>query len=72
MTTKPVMQSLAAIDVSIKEAEYVSFWASPDAAKDFEQFGQLKKWAKASEKYSLDVNGRFDFDEVVAYIKKYC
>ena len=72
MTTKPVMEKLTAIDVSIKEHGYVSFWATSDAAKEFEQFGKLKKWEGDPEKYALDVGGRFNFNAVVAYIENYC
>lgn len=71
MTTKPVMQGPTAIDVAFKEQGYVSFWTTPDAAKEFEQFGGLKKWDEKPNKYTLYVDGRFDFDEVVAYIKDY-
>ena len=71
MTTKPVMQSPTAIDVAVKENGYVSFWAAPDAAKEFEQFGKLSKWEGDTEKYTLYVDGRFNFNAVVAYIKNY-
>ena len=71
MTTKPIMQKPIAIKFASKAQMYVSFWASPDAAKEFEQFGRIFKWGDDSEKYSLYINGRFDFDKVVAYIENY-
>ena len=72
MTTKPVMQNSPVIKFISKESGYISFYATPVAAKEFEQFGHIFEWGDDAEKYSLYVNGRFDFDEVLAYIKTYC
>ena len=72
MTTKTVMQKPIAINFASKKWSYVSFYATPVDAKEFEQFGQIFEWGGDAEKYSLYVDGRFDFDEVLAYIKTYC
>ena len=72
MTTKPVKQNSPIIKFTSKELSYVSFYATPVDAKEFEQFGQIFEWGDDGEKYSLYVDSRFDFDEVVAYIKNYC
>ena len=72
MTTKPVMQKLITIGVAKKEYNYVSFWAPADVVKEFEQFGKLTNWPSQPERYRLSVDGRFDFDEIVAYIENYC
>ena len=71
MITKPVKQNSPVIKFTSKASGYISFWASPDAAKEFEQFGCIFKWGDDSEKYSLYVNGSFGFDKVVAYIENY-
>ena len=71
MIAKPVMQNSPVINFTSKESGYISFWATPDAAKEFEQFGQIFEWGDGSEKYSLYIDDRFDFDEVLAYIKNY-
>ena len=70
MNNKPVMQKEVALDRAIKceGVQSISFWGTPDAAKDFEQFGHL---AEENGKYYLHLDGRYDFDEVVEYIKKY-
>ena len=71
MTTKPGMQSLTGIDYELTGPDYITFWAAPDVAKEFAQFGSFHKLAD-SDRYTLYVDGRFDFDEVLAYIKNYC
>ena len=72
MATKPVMQTPIAINFASKKWSYVSFYATPVDAKEFEQFGQIFEWGGDAEKYSLSVDHRFNFDEVVAYIECYC
>ena len=60
------------ITTVLPSLNHITFYATPDAASDFAQFGQLKKRQDAGlleARYSLDVNARYDFDEVVAYIK---
>lgn len=72
MTIKPVMQREVAIDTIIQATGYVSLWATPDAAQELAQYGEIYQWEEVANKYTLYVDGRFDFGEVVAYIKSFC
>ena len=64
----PEIQREVAIGSVIPTTRYVSFWATPDALPDFEQFGDLREQEDCKDKYGLIVDGRYDFDEVVAYV----
>ena len=74
MNDKAVPEKIhkVAIGMELSTARHVTFWAEPDVAAEFEKFGSLHKWRAFTDKYSLRVNGRFNFDEVVDYIKSFC
>jgi hypothetical protein len=65
---KPTIKREVAIKHITKNWRIV-FYASRDAAEDFSQYGTL--FSDPGNQYTLFVDGRFDFDEVVDYIKNY-
>ena len=67
---KPQIKREVAIKVSMPELDMISFYASPDAAQEFADFGELEL-VKGSSYYWLVIDARFDFAEVEAYIKAY-
>ena len=70
--TAPIMKRSAKIDVSIEKTGYISFWADADIANEFAQFGKMEQFTSTPNKHFLYVDGRFDFDEVAAYIENFC
>ena len=68
MNEKPIMNCKVAISVAIEQTRYITFWTDANIADKFEQFGNVEQCENETTKYSLSVDGRFDFDEVVAYI----
>lgn len=51
---------------------FISVDATPDAASDLSEFGRLEKAdSLGPNRYHLFVDARYNFDEVVAYIKNY-
>ncbi len=71
MTTTPVMQHEVAVDEVIQLQNYVTFWATPDAAQEFTQFGTVCPWKDIANKYHICIDKRYDFDEVVDYLQNY-
>ena len=70
--TKPTKQSEVAISFTDKIQYIIDLFASRDAAEDFATFGYISNNAHITEdEYTLFVDRRYDFDEVVAYIKEY-
>ncbi len=68
----PTMQSEVKIDHAIAGSVHVIYlYASPDAAADFGRFGLIERWTAKPDYYQLDVDARYDFAEVVAYIEAY-
>lgn len=68
MMGKPQPQVEVAIRV-ISPGVFVSFYATPDAASEFAEFGKLDD--EGTSKYILWVDTRYNFNEVVEYIKGY-
>ena len=67
---KPQLKREVAVDGYVKSVGMIYFYASSDAAAEFSEFGSLHK-DEHSEKYTLLIDRRFDFDEVLAYIQNY-
>ena len=67
---KPQIKREVAIKVSMQELGMICFYASPDAAQEFAEFGELEL-VRGSGYYCLRIDARFDFAEVEAYIKAY-
>lgn len=66
----PVMQREVAITAALADQNIIYLYATPDAASDFQRFGQVEPWAHP-DYYQITVDARYDFAEVVAYIKSY-
>lgn len=49
----------------------ITFAATPEAAKDLEDFGQVKPWTSVKDAYYLILDPRFDVEEVSDYINNY-
>ena len=66
---RPRMKCEMAIGYSIKEQRFISVHATRDAAAQLEGFGTI--YNDGNGKYSLTVDPRYDFDEVMAWISSY-
>lgn len=66
---KPQLKRELAIDIIHRSVNVIIFYASADAAEDFREFGHLQECGK--ERYSLIVDARYDFEEVLKYIENY-
>ena len=71
MKNKPVQKREVAIDVALHTTRRVVFYASNDAVTEFAEFGKLEAWQDTKEKYTLWVDARFDFNEVLEFIEGY-
>ncbi len=71
MNKKPVMKSEVGVDMVIKVISEINFYATEDAVTEFSEFGLVQKINLGSHYYKLTVDSRYDFDEVVAYMKSY-
>ena len=66
---KPRIKREVVITTAYPFQGIIRFYASREAASEFSEFGKLEDaWENA---YWLRVDPRFDFDEVLAYIKDY-
>lgn len=73
MIDKPQLQSEVAIVFAVPETRKIDFCATPDAAGDIAQFGDVMAYYTIRDRYLLNVDPRFNFDEVVAWIRQtYC
>lgn len=68
---KPMMKTEVAISEIMQEARYIWLYATPDAIDEFSGFGEAAKSTTTKDLYIIKVDARFDFDEVVEYIKGY-
>ena len=67
---KPVMKKEVEIDNFSRMMRTIYFYATNDAASDFAEYGYIEKYIYPNS-YRLIVDARFNFDEVVEYIKNY-
>ena len=70
---KPKMKKEIALDCAIQTSLSWSiyFYASQDAVVDVSTFGKVTSLQSKGDWYLLEVDRRFDFNEVVAYIQNY-
>lgn len=68
--TKPQMKTEIAISTFSLEHYWIGFYATPDAASAFSEFGDLRR-AEDTNYYSLGVDRRYDILDVVRYIQEY-
>lgn len=73
MSNKPQPKKEMSLDCAMQTSVdwSIYFYASEDAAADVSSFGNLKKLQSKQNWYLLEVNKRFDFQEVVDYIQNY-
>jgi len=50
---------------------FIVFYASQEAMLEFSDFGQILKHKSSKDRYTLYVDKRFDFSEVLEYIRNY-
>jgi hypothetical protein len=67
---RPTMKKEVAISVVSETVRAIYFYATQDAASEFAEFGQMGN-ANGTNHYRLEVDARFDFQEVVSFIRDY-
>ena len=70
MLKKPVMKKEVAVVYANAETRDIGFYSTQDAVTEFAEFGLLRK-GYSPDRYVLSVDSRFDFTEVVDYMKAY-
>jgi len=68
---KPQLKRELAVEWSNEPTHFISFYATPDAVEDVKQFGRITLFSDAPNLYHLVVDGRYDFQEVLEYLKNY-
>jgi len=69
--SKPQLTKEVATSFVYKARLIIEFYGTPDAAKDFESFGEVALNPGKQAQYTLYVDARYDFDEVVLYVENY-
>ena len=70
MAIKPTPKKEVAIDWASELNKIIFFYSTPDALSDFISFGSVVEWTRQNY-YRLKVDSRFDFNEVLEYIRDY-
>ena len=70
MTEKPQPKREVSISAMSPDKSIVYLYASKDAAEDIKEFGEMSQWTRPNQ-YRLQIDSRYDFQEVVDYIKNY-
>ena len=69
---KPVMTREVAVKDASPSLRWIHFYASPDAVEGFMSFGLCEPMSSfGGDGYRLQVDPRYDFEEVLNYIKNY-
>lgn len=69
---KKELAVLQIIHSTMSGIRVICFSATQEAAKDVEEFGRVRPGSnKDAYLYRLDVDPRYDFEEVVAYLQNY-
>ena len=69
--TKPKMKREVAIVFNYEPIRHIVFYATTDAVTEFELYGDIVPDINRSERYTLYVDSRYEFAEVLAYIQNY-
>ena len=71
--SEPRMKREVAVSSYNKSFSVIYLYATPDAVDQLGKFGAIQKWDSylGSDHYRLDIDARYDFDEVLAYIQNY-
>ena len=67
--TKPQMKCELSVSCVMKDIHAIYFFASADALNDVSEFGTVGVFV--GRQYVLNVDSRYDFDEVVNYMQNY-
>ena len=71
MKQEPLMKREVAVEFYYEPIRHINFYATADAATEFEQYGTLLPDPNRRDGYRLEVDARYDFGEVLAYIQNY-
>jgi len=69
LAARPQMKRQVVVSKLWKEQQLVDFYASAEVAADFGEFGIMESVDNKSHR--LEVDGRYDFAEVAAWIDEY-
>ncbi len=64
---KPLMRTRLAIDWFGENSRVIVFFTEPEIAQEFSEFGKLEP---EGSRYTLTVDPRFDFQEVVTFVRQ--
>ena len=68
---KPLPKREVAVHYFDKKGFIIDFYATKDAVDEFKEFGFVQEMPDRKNGFSLFVDKRYDFDEVLAYIENY-
>lgn len=68
---KPILQREVAIKFSNPENKMIGFYATRDAMSDIKEFGAITNYNPAADYYHIEVDPRYNFEEVCEYIRSY-
>lgn len=68
---KPQMKRKVGIRIVLEESLTITFNCSIELADEFSSFGKIERDIDKSTTHMLLVDSRYDFDEVLKYIKSY-
>ena len=70
---KPKMKEMGAFKVSLQipTQYYLTFYANSTVAECAKEFGSVRKWVNFEGKWSMEVDERYDFNEVVAWLESF-
>jgi hypothetical protein len=71
MMDKPIPKREVAVYTVIQAVRQINFHATNDAVTEFDEFGTRVDAGGILGGYSLYVDSRYDFDEVLAFIEGY-
>lgn len=71
MMQKPQMKREVMVKNFYAGVGYIGFYSTADASTEFSEFGTLRVSDSEDNLYYLYVDIRFDFDEVLEFIKGY-
>lgn len=66
---KPTMQREVAIYQIFPNGNGCSFYSTQDAVTEFQQFGRVRHIR--DDLYAIDIDARFNVEEVLAFIRNY-
>lgn len=68
---KPQAKREVGVPYYSKEQKHITIHCGQDAITEFKDFGDVCLHTDKADRWTLYVDGRFDFDEVLAYIQSY-